>query len=790
MDSYAYRLAVIKRLPALWISIAFLLGIALGTFWAIPPIAGAVVSGLIFLVGRLVLPRLSRQLPLNEIALWMLLGLSAMAFSLGLARIRIALSPPTSSDLDYYNASAQPIQIIGQIQNIPESGAETIEFVLGVEKIRFVGQADWISVAGGLRVWARSEEGWAYGDRVFLRGTLESPTADVELSYLAFLQREGIQSQIYYPQLSRLNAGPVNPFFSLIYSFHVAASKKIQNMYPEPAASLLSGILLGDESGLSDSLKEDFNETGTRHIIAISGFNITIIAALFLSLFRRWLGPLRGNWLALFGVIVYTILVGADAAVLRAAVMAGVALVARQSGRRNAGLISIFLSAALMAAFTPLIIWDIGFQLSFSATLGIIVFGTRFGDWTLRQLSLILKEDQAQQLLPWITESILLTLAAQLTTLPILLYYFHRFSLSSFPANLLILAVQPSIMILGGLSVLVGFIFFPLGQFVAWITWPFLAYTIRIVQFFARQPWASNLVADVPLQFVFAWYMLIGWLASPKPEKPTDQPQYTIPRWLFGSLAIGTLSVWLLGFSRPNGELQLTILEDRGELALLIQSPEGRNTLLALSELSESFPSQIHRELPFFNRSIDWLVVGGGNKSAPNLELLERLAPAHLALFPDGFTPFQLEQLYLEAREVDIGVTQIEPKQTFALSPIASLVPVGQSESGSLFLVEQGDFSMLVAHSMDSRSVQKNIRHHDYQNLDLILLSDVAMETDGFWDWVGQQSPLLVVTNSAPLSAAEELEAQATTISLIQSGWLRLSTNGRQLNLESQHSIP
>jgi competence protein ComEC len=126
-----------------------------------------------------------------------------------------------------------------------------------------------------------------------------------------------------------------------LYQLRNAFHRTVESPFPEPEASLLSGILLGIESGISPQIREAFNATGTTHIIAISGFNITIVAGLFISFFGRAFGSRRGTLAAAIGILVYAVLVGADPAVVRAAVMGGLSLLALRLGRRTHGLASL-----------------------------------------------------------------------------------------------------------------------------------------------------------------------------------------------------------------------------------------------------------------------------------------------------------------------------------------------------------------------------------------------------------------------------------------------------------------
>ena len=145
----------------------------------------------------------------------------------------------------------------------------------------------------------------------------------------------------------------------------------------------MAGILLGRDQGLSPQLEEAFQRTGTTHIIAISGFNIAILAGLFTGIATRLLGRKWGAITALLGIGGYTILVGADAAVVRAAIMGAAGVLGGMFGRRQNGLNSLGMAALLMMLLNPNMPWDVGFQLSVAATLGLVLYAQPIEEWFL-----------------------------------------------------------------------------------------------------------------------------------------------------------------------------------------------------------------------------------------------------------------------------------------------------------------------------------------------------------------------------------------------------------------------
>jgi competence protein ComEC len=313
--------------------------------------------------------------------------------------------------------------------------------------------------------------------------------------------------------------------------------------------------VLGYESGIPQEVDQAFKDTSTTHVIAISGFNITIVSSLFAILFGRILGPRRGAVAALLAISLYTAIVGGDAAVVRAAIMGGLSLYARQVGRRQHGLNSLGFTAALMAAFNPDILWDIGFQLSFAATLGLVIYAQPWEEALRAWLTTRLSAEIARRLTGSISEYLLLTLAAQLITFPLIVYHFGRLSLSSLPANVAILPAQPPVMTLGGLSVLIGSLWQPAGQILAYAVWPFVAYTIRVVELFAGWDAGVRVIGGLELWLVVTFYFVLFALTLSWGTVMETLKNNIRPAFLIGILFVVTILVWQIALSGPDNKL-------------------------------------------------------------------------------------------------------------------------------------------------------------------------------------------------------------------------------------------
>lgn len=262
-----------------------------------------------------------------------------------------------------------------------------------------------------------------------------------------------------------------NPFISILNS-----------LLPEPQASLLNGILFGIRASMQAHFYQALVDTGTLHIIALSGMNISILTNLIAQATLP-AGRRIGSLLSICSIILFVWFVGASPSLIRAAIMGNVSLLAVYFGRQNWGLLSLLFAAGIMLLYDFSLVKNLSFQLSFLATLGIILAN--------RKVERQYKKGALNQFIFWFKENLKLTFSAQLFTLPIILYNFHRISLVAPLANIAIEWVIQPIMILGFISAIAGWLFLPLGSIFAWITWVPLTYLISTVELFAKIPFVS-----------------------------------------------------------------------------------------------------------------------------------------------------------------------------------------------------------------------------------------------------------------------------------------------------------
>ncbi len=524
----------------------------------------------------------------------------------------------TPADLAYYNGDREsPVwaTVEGMVADDPEVRDRYIRLRVAAMSVAVDGARH--QVRGVVLVRANRFGDYAYGDRVRVTGLLEAPPRWEDFDYRAYLARQGVHSVMRRSRVRVIRRGDGALLWRALYGVRRRARQAIERLLPEPAASLLAGILLGIEGGIPRPLYDAFNATATSHIIVISGFNISIIAGLFMTTLGRLLGRRWASPLVLAGIGVYVLLVGADAAVTRAGIMGALGVLALHLGRQSTAVVSLAASALLMTAVNPLTLWDIGFQLSAMATLGLILFVPPLQAVTGRWLRSLLGASPASQVSALLNDGLIVTTAAQITTTPLVVYYFGRLSLVSLLTNLLILPAQPYIMTWGGAAVLLALVpgLHPLARLVAYVPWLCLAYTVWIVEATARLPRASLDVGRFHagwLGFYYAnlgllllagrrgvdWRALIRRLARHLPSKA-----------LAGALSAAVALIWIGAAQSPDGLLHVFFLDVGQGDAILIQTPGGHRVLIDGGPGPAQLAWQVGRHMPFWDRNLDVVVL-------------------------------------------------------------------------------------------------------------------------------------------------------------------------------------
>ncbi|RPJ24080.1 MAG: ComEC/Rec2 family competence protein [Chloroflexi bacterium] len=780
------------RLPLMWFSLAFLGGIILASLVSLHIfvwITLVIVSVLLLILSQFLAPRLPASFPLHPFAFILL-----CAFCLGAVRYQMSVPRFNAFHIAFYNDREYDMLITGTLVEPPDYRDDYTNLRLKVSEVD-TGDGN-LPASGLLLARVSNNQIFHYGDNLRLRGKLKTPPENEDFSYRDYLAAQQIHSYLSSAEVTTLPGRGGNPISAALYGFKEQALEKIYRLFPDPESSLLAGILLGVDTGLTRELQQAFKNTGTAHIIAISGFNISILAALFVTFFSKFLGPRRGALLAAIGIFFYTILVGGDAAVVRAAIMGSLALFARQIGRRQAALNTLLAVALLMCLWNPLYIWDVGFQLSFFATLGLILYAEPFSQFANRIITKYFPASAAERFTKLFSEFVLLTFAAQLTTIPIMAYHFQRISLVSFLANPFILPAQPAVMILGGLAVLLSLVWFPLGQLAGWVAWPFVVYTIRLVEIFDRIPHGTIFLGDFSVWFVILFYAALlsvtfggahlkTWFQSAK----RDQIKIPAGTGLI-VLVLALLLVWRAAAAVPDQYLHVTFMDVGSAEAVLIKTSTGKHVLINGGPSVTTLSDELGRRLPAFNRKLDWLIIAGTEEEdvAALPRVIERYPPDVVLWSGNLEASFSARVLNEYLTTSGIEVVNAEPEQMLDLGDGATLRALTVGPRGAVLLIEWKNFRALLPVGMSFEALDELGSGASVGPVNVLSLADSGYAASNPPEWIANLNPELVLLsvdaadeNGLPDGEVLESVKDYDVLRTDQNGWIEITTDGEQM---------
>lgn len=405
------------------------------------------------------------------------------------------------------------------VGNVSVRGCITTEVDVRDDKVKYTLDAYFIEVEderrpvrGKVLVNALRYPVYEFGDCLLVSGELQRPEKIEDFDYDKYLARYGIYSVMYQAEIEKLDENRKGNFirvvrnmlYGWIFELKGDFGMRLQRILAEPHASFMAGLILGSRKGIPEHLMTDFNTTGLTHIIAISGYNITLVIVIVSAMFG-FLSRRKKVIASIIFIIVFVILVGMSAAVVRAAIMGCIGLIAIWFGRQYFVVISLFVAAFFMNLWNPkILVYDVGFQLSFLATCGLVFISPYF--------------EKYFKWLPGffgIREAVMMTLSAQVLALPIIILNFGRLSLISPFANVFVLPFIPLAMIFGFFAVSVSYLWGFLGQIFGFIGYLILELMILFVKFFAAFKFASLEVSG------FSWWML--WIYF-----------YLVLKWVIG----------------------------------------------------------------------------------------------------------------------------------------------------------------------------------------------------------------------------------------------------------------
>ncbi|MES2134810.1 MAG: ComEC/Rec2 family competence protein [Patescibacteria group bacterium] len=399
--------------------------------------------------------------------------------------------------------------IEGVVIRDPDQRERTTHLAVEVQKLNGVSVTEKVRVL----IFSDTFETAVYGDRISVKGKIKKPEpfetdSGRTFNYPKYLRAHGILYTMSSPSVAKLATGEGNPIVAELLSIKHSFIKGIERAVPEPESALLAGLLLGEKQSLGEKLTEAFRNAGVVHIIVLSGYNVALviqwISFVFLKIFSQRVAYIFS---ALF-VVGFAIMTGGSETTIRALIMALLMMVATVLHRPKAALRMLAIAAATMAVMNPFIVlYDLSFQLSILATLGLILFSETLAS----RLTFI----PNFKYFPF-REIVSTTLATQVTVLPLLIFSIGAVSLVFLPANVLVLPAVPVAMFVGFFASITALLSPILAFPLSIVAYGILSYIISIATFFGSLPFASLPIPREwmwPLLMVLGFaYATIGWL--------------------------------------------------------------------------------------------------------------------------------------------------------------------------------------------------------------------------------------------------------------------------------------
>ncbi|MEX2013405.1 MAG: ComEC/Rec2 family competence protein [Parcubacteria group bacterium] len=449
----------------------FILGVLVSSFVFVAPL----VSVLVVIIGSalLVAERILNKTISKEV-----LFLSLVLLSFGLGTLRYSIKD--------FHEPLVPVST-GVVVSEPEQRENTTRFVLRTDN------GEKVLVNTGLYSPVQ------YGDRVEVDGKWQEPgLIDDEdggrpFDYKKFLSKDDIHYTLSFATVEVLSGGHGNPVKRTLFTIKRSFVAKTKEILAEPYASLLSGLLVAGREAMPKDILEEFRRAGVIHIVVLSGYNITIVAEFMRTVFRS-------VKFSVIGIILFVIMTGAEATVVRAALMVLTVILAKTFRRKFSAPRALLAVAFLMLLQNPkILVFDPSFQLSFLATCGLI-FVTPI----------------VEKYLPHVTSAkwglgtiITTTLATQVTVLPFLIYSMGDVSLVSLPANILVLLIIPATMFIGFMATLMAYASAVLALPFAYLAHLLLAWILGVSHYLGSLSFASIAVPPVSWWLVALVYLAI-----------------------------------------------------------------------------------------------------------------------------------------------------------------------------------------------------------------------------------------------------------------------------------------
>ena len=558
---------------------------------------------------------------------------------------RVAITEDTTGLLAI-GRDGETVTVQGRIIDDPEATGQRVKFQLALDSLDQGDPQSPIDVH--LLVYAEPPDAlvskrqppyFSYGDSLRIHGQLEQPSPVADFDYPAYLARQGISGILHSREVELVTDSTGSRWKAWVFSLRRKLSRSVEDALPPPQSAVAQAMLLGQRSGLPDDLVQDFRETGTSHLLAISGLHVGVLALMAVGLSAWLLGRQRQLYLVLPLALVwlYALVSGEPASVVRAATMATIFVVALMVGRPRSILPALALTAAVMVAVNPAVLERVSFQFSFAA-MGGIAMVLPYQAWVSRRAAAAVGTG-TEWWRPWLghtlavaASALLISLAATLATWPLVAFNFQSIPLMGIFTTAMALPAMPFILVGSLATALTGLLHPTIGQFFGWVTWVPLVYLVSLV---SKAPTVTVSGVWVGSGLMWAWYIVLAglllltssisfggirrlrgalrWLAWPSlpggqtaPHPPTGAVAVA---GLTVILALAGVALWAQLFTGTDGKLHVYFFDVGQGDSILIETPAGRQVLVDGGPDVDSATRRLTGPLSLGDRSLDMVVL-------------------------------------------------------------------------------------------------------------------------------------------------------------------------------------
>lgn len=414
-------------------------------------------------------------------------------------------------------------------------------------------------------IYISKEKNIDYGMIVEVNGEFEIPDTARNrggFNYRRYLNSQNIFGTIYVNNIEIIELQQND----IIYTIKKSIEKSFLMLLPTNHVGILEGMIIGDTSYVTEEVEESFRNSGISHLLAVSGANVAYVLILCKFVFQRVLGRNVSNFLTVIFVVLFTILSGASASVVRAAIMAIIIIISEFLSQKPNTYASISFAILFILAWNPLIICDVGFILSFSGTLGIVLFESKINNYMESKIKYN-KKTVCGKVINLMMETLSVTISAQLAVTPIVLYYFNNFSCISILANLVIVPATGSITIVGIVMYITSLFCMPLAKLISYSVYSIIQFVILSSSFFAQLPYSILLVPTPSIYLIIIYYITLYNIFFKKSKKVS-----------IGILLI--VSVLIIASNFPKSYININMIDIGQGDSIFIETSKGKTILV------------------------------------------------------------------------------------------------------------------------------------------------------------------------------------------------------------------